>query len=317
MNVDDESGEIQKSQPLTLQRAQSLYDNPAAQYLASLGSDKSRRVVGDRLTDIAKAVGTPHWRDADWTQMDRQWIYIVRETYRDRQSPATLNACVSALKGVARHAWDMKLISADAYQRIKETRSIRSQRLPKTRYIEPSEIRKLIDRCYKDDRIQGARDCAVFALLFGLGLRRSELVGIDVTHIDKIKGTIRIIGKGNKERIAHLPHRSLEMLLYWLELLSVESGPIFVRIRSGGGVTNERLSDQAVYYLVKRWAVLAGVDGFSPHDLRGSFISYLLDHGEDISTVAAMAGHSSVTTTARYDRRGERKMRQAATKIEF
>lgn len=296
---------------------QSLYDNPAAQYLASLGSDKSRRVVRDRLNDIAAALGMGNWERIDWRQADRQWIYVVRETYKDRHSPATLNACVSALKSVARFAWDLRLINAEAFQRIKETRQIRARRIPKTRLIDPKELGQLIDRCLEDDRVQGSRDCAMFALLFGAGLRRSELVSINVGDIDRQQGTVRIIGKGNKERVSPLPPRSQSLLEHWLELRGVAQGPVFTRVRKGGAITDARLTDQAVYFVVKRWAMLTGIPSFSPHDLRGSFISFLLDQGEDISTVAAMAGHSSVTTTARYDRRGERRMKVAAAKIVF
>lgn len=83
------------------------------------------------------------------------------------------------------------------------------------------------------------------------------------------------------------------------------AGPLFCRIHKGGVVTTERLTDQSVYYIMKRLIGLTGVENFSPHDLRGSFISYLLDNGEDIKTVAAIVGHADVRTTASYDRRGE------------
>lgn len=296
---------------------QSLYSNPAAQYLASLGSDKSRRVVRDRLNDIATALDFENWESIDWSQADRQWVYVVRETYKERHSPSTINACVSALKSVARFAWDSRLISADAYHRIKETRQIRAKRVPKTRFIEGPELKTLIDKCLDDDRVQGSRDCAMLGLLFGAGLRRSEVVSLDVRDIDTQDGTVRIIGKGNKERITPLPARSLALLSHWLEMRSEQDGPIFTRIRKGGVITNARLTDQAVYFLVQKWVVMAGIPNFSPHDLRGSFISYLLDAGEDISTVAEMAGHASITTTARYDRRGEKRKKKAAAKIHF
>ena len=77
------------------------------------------------------------------------------------------------------------------------------------------------------------------------------------------------------------------------------------------------MTDQAVYYITQRLILLTGVESFSPHDLRGSFISYLLDNGEDIKTVADIVGHADVRTTAGYDRRGEARKKSANRSIDF
>jgi site-specific recombinase XerD len=87
---------------------------------------------------------------------------------------------------------------------------------------------------------------------------------------------------------------------------------LFCNINKSGRITIHRLTDQAVLHVLKKRAVQAGVASFSPHDLRRSFISDLLDAGADISTAQQLAGHSNVQTTARYDRRGEATKRKAA-----
>jgi len=132
------------------------------------------------------------------------------------------------------------------------------------------------------------------------------------------EGAVRILGKGNKERIVYPPPRAWEMMHEWIkDGRGDEVGPLFCRIRKGGDVTNQRLTDQAVYYIMKRLILLTGIENFSPHDLRGSFISYLLDNGEDIKTVADIVGHADVRTTAGYDRRGEERKKVANRKIDF
>ena len=293
--------------------------NPAALYLATLGSAQSRRVMQSRLNRFAKLLKLEDWRQIPWREFDRPWLLLAKEALTvDKRSPDTVNAMLSMLKGVALQAWELKLISDHRYLRIKNTKSIRGQHIPKRRWLDKEDIVRLLDQCLSDDRLQGLRDAALLALLYGCGLRRSEVVGIDLEHLDREEQAIRIHGKGNKERIVYPPARAWEMLCEWMnDGCGEDPGPVFCRIRKGGMVTPDRLTDQAVYYIIQRLIVLAGVENFSPHDLRGSFISYLLDSGEDIKTVADIVGHADVRTTAGYDRRGEERKKSANRKIDF
>ncbi len=294
-------------------------NNPAALYLATLGSVQSRRVMQSRLNGFARLLQLEHWQQIPWRDFDRPWLLLAKEALTANHcAPDTINATLSLLKGVALQAWDLKLISDHHYLRIKNTKSIRGQRVPKRRWLNKEDIVVLLDHCLADDRLQGLRDAALLALLYGCGLRRSEVVGIDVKHMDQTERSLRILGKGNKERIVYPPARAWEMVNEWIEGGRYQGeGPLFCRIRKGSVITQERLSDQAVYFVIKRLIRLTGVRNFSPHDLRGSFISYLLDKGEDIKTVADIVGHADVQTTASYDRRGEQRKKTANRKIDL
>ena len=115
-----------------------------------------------------------------------------------------------------------------------------------------------------------------------------------------------LVGKGNKERLVYLDNGAAMALRDWLALRGAQPGALFSRGLKGGRVRpGEPMTAQAIHDVIVRRAQQAGVAHVSPHDLRRSFVSDMLDAGVDIATVAAMAGHASVNTTARYDRRGE------------
>jgi integrase len=112
-------------------------------------------------------------------------------------------------------------------------------------------------------------------------------------------------GKRNKERLVYVVNGAAAALGDWLELRGDQPGALFQPINKGGVITSRRLSTQSIYNMLARRGQAAGIRDFSPHDLRRTMISHLLDAGADISTVQKLAGHASPTTTARYDRRPE------------
>jgi site-specific recombinase XerD len=175
------------------------------------------------------------------------------------------------------------------------------------------EIAALMSVCGRDSSPAGIRDAALIAVLYGGGLRRSESVGLDLVDYNVATGEMSIRGaKGRKDRLGYATNGSADALKEWLVARGGDPGPLFCSVNKGGRIVVRRLTDQAVLHVLKKRAVQASVAAFSPHDLRRSFISDLLDAGADISTAQQLAGHSNVQTTARYDRRGEATKRKAA-----
>jgi site-specific recombinase XerD len=167
--------------------------------------------------------------------------------------------------------------------------------------------------CSRDTSPAGARDAALIAVLYGGGLRRSEAVALDLADYNREIGELVIRrGKGRKDRLAYAANGAADALADWKTIRGAEPGPLFCHVNKGGRVVPRRLSDQAVLHVLAKRAKDAGVAAFSPHDLRRSFISDLLGAGADISLAQHLAGHASVTTTARYDRRSEMAKRKAA-----
>ena len=126
-------------------------------------------------------------------------------------------------------------------------------------------------------------------------------------------GLIRVIGKGNKERLVYPDTGTQAALADWLTVRGEFDGPLLLAIRKNGAVDyqNSRLSDQSIYKVIKKRSQQAGVSSCSPHDFRRSFATELLRRDKDLLTVQRLLGHASPKTTERYDRRQHDEDRRA------
>jgi site-specific recombinase XerD len=246
-----------------------------------------------------------------WHQLRYPHTQALRVALAARYSPATANRHLAALRGVLREAWRLGLMSAEDFQRATDLPAVRGERLPRGRGLSRGELRSLFDSC-RSGKTADARDAALLAVLYAAGLRRSELVGLDVTDYVPETGALVVKGKGNKERTAFIDNGAADAMTAWLLTRGNADGPLFCPITQTGHVVIRPMTDQAVYAILRSRAVKAKVRHFSPHDLRRSCVSDLLDAGVDISVVQQFVGHANVTTTARYDRRGEQAKKRAA-----
>jgi site-specific recombinase XerC len=178
-------------------------------------------------------------------------------------------------------------MTAEDFHRAADLQAVRGETLPRGRALGAGELAALMGACSKDPGSAGARDAALLALLHGGGLRRSEAVALDLADyaVDTGQLTIRA-GKGHKDRTAWVTNGSSLALADWLAVRGDEPGPLFTAIGKGGRLSHDRLSGQAIHVMLRKRAKQAGVMHLSPHDLRRSFVSHLLDAGADITTVA-------------------------------
>lgn len=129
---------------------------------------------------------------------------------------ATPPATVSVVRGVLREAWRMGVIEGDAYQRARPVEGLRGSRLPAGRDVSLRERQRLFDACAADPiPARGARDAAMLGLLAGTGVRRAEVVALDLEHVRE-GGAVRVLGKGNKERFVYLLDGARAALDLWL-----------------------------------------------------------------------------------------------------
>ena len=290
---------------------QQLDRNPVAVYLASL-SPGSRRTM---LTSIRIVVGLVNPQAEvfwfPWASLDYAHTAAVRTKLADIYAPATANKILAALRGVIKMSFRLGLITADQMARATSFEPVRGSRVPKGRSISQGELRALFGVC-DPQRPVGARDAALLGLLYAGGLRRAEVVGLDLAHFEMNTGAVIVAGKGNKQRKLFITNGALEAVKAWLGHRGDAPGPLLLPVRKGGTIQSRRMTDAAVAERIHHLARNAGISQFSPHDLRRTFVGDMLDAGADIVVVQQMAGHASPTTTSRYDRRGERAKQRAA-----
>ena len=300
---------------LILTTPPALTEQPAAVYLAGL-SPGSQRTMRQALDVMARILsdGRADALMLDWAVLRYKHTAAMRAVLVQRYAPATSNKFLGGLRRVLKEALLLELIDPQDYQRAIAIKNVRvSSSEPRGRALTRAEINALLQVCLDDDnRCRGARDAALMAILRGGGLRREEAVNLDLKDLNHTTGALKVkSGKGGKDRTVYLPDNLLGLVKGWLKVRGPSKGTLLCHVRKGGQVVVRALTPQSVWYLLEKRATQTGVEDFSPHDFRRTFVSDLLDAGVDISTVQKLAGHADPTTTAKYDRRGEETKRQA------
>jgi integrase/recombinase XerD len=254
--------------------------------LARHSLDSYRRDL-DRLQTWANKNGK---QVSDLTRADlRKWIASLS---REGLAPASIARAVSAIRGF------FKFLMLDGHIKSHPAEDLdtpqRFAYLPK--FLTEDEINRLF-AAPDISTEEGIRDRAVVEIMYATGLRVSELVNLKLTDVDLMTGLVRCHGKGNKERRVPLGKSAI----HWLQQYAAvkagygkQSSP-HVFLHRGRPFTR-----QLAWSMIKRHAEKAGIKNVSPHTLRHSFATHLLQHGADSRSVQALLGHSDISTTQIY-----------------
>jgi site-specific recombinase XerD len=314
--------------------------NPATHYLNRLAAG-SRPAMESSLATIA-ALGYGLTRDRGespkaFTARTRAaaftlpwWVLRYDDTARlrkaltDRYRPATANRHLSALRGVLKECWRLRLMNLDDYQRAIDLDPVEGRATKPARALTQGNLKALFKACAADPRTYGRRDAALLAVLYAGGLRCNEALELDVGDYTLANGRLNVEhGKRHQQRLVYLDNGGQDALAAWLEVRNLlqepdEDGrhPLFVSIPKGGRLSAHRLMASRVNRILRERAHQAGLSALTAHDLRRALGGSLLDAGVDLSTVQKMLGHANPETTANhYDPRGERTKQDAAEQI--
>lgn len=283
--------------------------DPVEVYLGKLDSPASQATMRTCLTNLRAMAGRPLYT-LDWEEMVALRAALVERF----PAPASVNKHLSALRGVVIAARQLGLAPLEAELRVRDLKNAKGKRLPAGRALEEHEIGAMVAQCNPAD-ITGARDGALLAVLCA-GLRREEAVDLNFEDFDFAGETLRVLGKGDKERLVPLPAGGSRMIAAWLVYRGLEPGPLFTpTYRDPPAI--ERLTVNTVYDRVRALAERAALAKTTPHDMRRTTATLLLDKDVDIGTVADILGHASTDTTRIYARRKAQRAQEAMSRLDL
>lgn len=303
--------------------------SPVRTYLGELDSEESVRTMAGclgRITSLMivtpKDEPGPPFSHLAWWLLRFEHTSEIRTALKNRTtprgerwSPAYVNKHLVCLRRVLRACRRHRLIGADDFETAVDLKKIKGQREPAGRSVADKEIVNVLNMCLADDSPAGVRDAAIIALMHSTGVRRAELAAARRSNYDPARRTLQIIGKGNRQRTVYLHARAAEWMNAWLAHVPPGPGPLFCPVHWSGNLQPRPMTPPAIEAILAKRCREAGVAEFNPHDLRRTFISNFLDSGGDLPLAQRQAGHSDVSTTARYDRREDLKLQEAVEKL--
>lgn len=274
-------------------------------FLDSLWIEKglSQHTLKSYGTDLGQFA---RWRKIELLQVQREDLlqylsYRVSNNYNPRSTSRFLSAC----RQFYRYSIRERLLETDPTALIESPKIGRP--LPKT--LSESEVEQLLNMPSED--AMGLRDKAMLELLYACGLRISELISVETSEINFQMGVMRVIGKGNKERLVPIGQTALDVIASYVkygrpELLSSQPTDTLFLSRRGNKMTR-----QAFWYRIKHYAKISGINKpISPHVIRHAFATHLLNHGADLRSLQMLLGHSDMSTTQIYTHVAQERLKQ-------
>lgn len=248
--------------------------------------------------------------DADnypWEQLNYAAVTKVRAALLDDgYAVSSANMALSALRGVAQTAFNLNCMNAETLARIRSVKRVSGDIQRKGRALDRQEIRALVQAAKQHPQtVRRCRDTAIVLTICGTGLRAGELVKLDRRDYNNAVLTVRQ-GKGRKYREIHVADTVDKAIRAWLKVSANETdSALFSRIQRNGKVVSQPLTTTGLTGILAELQQTSCIARFTPHDMRRTFITRLLEQGVDINIVRQLAGHKDISTTTRYDHRGD------------
>ncbi len=256
----------------------------------------SKNTLESYRADLAQFAGWLQQQQSDLLAANQAHIQQYLAVKFPLSKPRSIGRLIASMRRFYRYCLRENLVEIDPSLQIESPKLPRS--LPKS--LNEQEVEDLLNAPNSNHPI-GLRDRAMLELLYASGLRVSELVNIKVSEVSTQDGVVRVTGKGSKTRLVPMGEEAADWIIRYMRhgrtalLQKKMSDSLFVTNRAAP------MTRQAFWYLIKRYAVQAGINKpMSPHVLRHAFATHLLNHGADLRVVQMLLGHSDISTTQIY-----------------
>ncbi len=271
-----------------------------AQFMAELerrnASAMTVQSYASDLRDFVEYLTPPGEQPPDVARIDLLLLreYLAAQYDRGLQA-VSIRRRIAAIRGLFRY------LNKEGMLAVNPARLLRTPKIPSKlpQVITAEQANRIIEGSLdvQPERPHPKRDRAILELLYGCGVRVSELAGLDLQDLDMSERWLRVRGKGRKERQVPIPGKSAESLLAWLKERAgnPQETAVFLNHQSG------RLSDRSIRKIVKFYASwIAGDDSVHPHSFRHAFATHLLQDGADLRAIQELLGHARLSTTQKY-----------------
>lgn len=285
-------------------------------YLSGFGPG-SRPTIRSALGQAAEVLGwssvAGRLENLPWHTLTADHLVHLKEAWESRLEPSTTSLYMHAVRGLAQSCLVHGLITSEAYVLLKFVKVPKSSnKVGRGRSVEKKYRDDLIANCLSDDRLQGVRDAAIIALLFGSGIRRSEAANLLDQNINIDSGEIVLKVKGSNTVTKHLTAWALPHLKAWRDVRrakGIYEGRFFNRISKSGTMSEKCITHRGIYYVLEQRSIRANLPFLvKPHDARRTMgTSMIEEHGELIAQ--RVLGHASLSTTKIYDKRSDKVLR--------
>ena len=273
-------------------------DHSKRSVLNSLSSAGSRRVYEYAINQFIA------WYCSEPRLAFNRVVVLRYRMYLESRGLAanTINQQLAAVRRLAHEAADSGLLSPELAAGISRVKGVKQLGFRCGNWLSAEQSSEVLKHACGDS-MRAKRDYAMLALLFGCGFRRSELVGLKLDEIQMRHGhwaVVDLIGKGGHIRTVPIPEWVKPALDQWTVAAGVREGRIFRAVARAGKVWGKGISQNVVWYVVKRCCERAGLEHIAPHDLRRTCAKLCHSSGGELEQIQFLLGHASVQTTERY-----------------